>query len=103
MSCSFVIGVTGLFDGLSAAWFRGMTYSLVRFQVYDICKTRIKKSTVITSKTGQVVIAGATAGVIGGFVSNPGGGPLQRRHLRHNLFTLVRCRHRPYSYASGPL
>lgn len=67
-------GFIGLFDGLSAAWFRGMSYSLVRFQTYETSKQYLQESGKINSALGTSVLAGFSAGIIGGFVSNPGGG-----------------------------
>jgi dicarboxylate transporter 10 len=36
-------GFRGLFEGLSATWFRGMTYALVRFWTYDVAKAELNK------------------------------------------------------------
>ncbi|KZO89786.1 dicarboxylic acid transporter [Calocera viscosa TUFC12733] len=66
-------GVRGLFDGLSAAWFRGMTYSLVRFQAYFVAKDHLAASGKVKSTIVQGVLAGMAAGVFAGVLSNPGG------------------------------
>lgn len=66
-------GAMGLFDGLSAAWFRGMSYSLVRFEAYEVAKRHLQDSKTVTSTLAQTALAGVSAGLIGGLVSNPGG------------------------------
>ncbi|KAM0747697.1 putative DIC1-mitochondrial dicarboxylate carrier protein [Meredithblackwellia eburnea MCA 4105] len=73
ISCVKTKGIQGLFEGLSATWFRGMTYSLVRFWTYEQSKAELVKRSKNKKSTPSIAIAsGAVAGVIGGAVSNPG-------------------------------
>lgn len=64
--------VEGAYAGLSASIMRQMTYSLVRFGVYDTLKNEIasrhpgKKVTV-----GEMALAASVAGGMGGLAGNP--------------------------------
>jgi hypothetical protein len=66
-------GIRGFFDGLSAAWFRGMTYSLTRFWAFDTSKAAIKRRGLIKQPILQSIAAGTVGGIVGGLVANPGG------------------------------
>jgi Mitochondrial carrier protein len=53
-----VEGLRGLFEGLSATWFRGMTYALARFWAYDVSKAELnkRKCNLLTMKRNLKVI-----------------------------------------------
>lgn len=36
-----LVGFRGLFEGISATWFRAMSYSLVRFWAFDFAKEKL--------------------------------------------------------------
>lgn len=71
VQCVQTSGYRGLFEGLSATWFRGMTYALVRFWTYDVAKAEFNRHTG-TNTVWNAIGAGVVAGAVGGFVSNPG-------------------------------
>ncbi|KAL2825150.1 putative phenylalanyl-tRNA synthetase alpha subunit [Aspergillus cavernicola] len=93
-------GVTGLYNGLSAALLRQLTYSTTRFGIYEELKSRFTSS---SSPPGFVHLLGmaCTSGIIGGVAGNPADVlnvrmqsdaalPLaQRRNYRHAFHGLV--------------
>lgn len=64
-------GFLSLYTGLSAAILRQMTYTLIRFGVYE----KIKEALSVHGppSTGQLLLAAMVAGGIGGMVGNPAG------------------------------
>ncbi|RVX76078.1 hypothetical protein B0A52_00435 [Exophiala mesophila] len=100
-------GVLGLYAGLSAALLRQLTYSTVRFGVYEDLKTRFApQPTESNPKPRQslfnLVLMSSAAGFLGGIAGNPGdvlnvrmqsdaSKPLdQRRNYKHALDGLIR-------------
>ncbi|KAJ6096458.1 Mitochondrial dicarboxylate transporter [Penicillium sp. IBT 16267x] len=69
-------GVTGLYNGLSAALLRQITYSTTRFGIYEELKTRLTKPDPTSSTPpapGFLTLLGIStiSGFIGGFAGNP--------------------------------
>ena len=84
-------GILGLYNGLSAALFRQLTYSTVRFAVYEELKSRYRQSpsTLPSSASSssssssapqktpqtpllQLILMSSAAGLLGGLAGNPG-------------------------------
>ncbi|OAL35416.1 hypothetical protein AYO20_05266 [Fonsecaea nubica] len=70
-------GLLGLYSGLSAALLRQMTYSTVRFGVYEDLKSRFAvQPTAENPKPQQpllnLILMSSTAGLLGGIAGNPG-------------------------------
>jgi solute carrier family 25 (mitochondrial dicarboxylate transporter), member 10 len=70
-------GFFGLYNGLSAALFRQLTYSTVRFGVYEDLKARFHPSPSPANPKGQaslpqLLLMSSTAGFLGGIAGNPG-------------------------------
>lgn len=100
-------GTLGLYAGLSAALFRQLTYSTVRFGVYEDLKSRFQPTPspsnpkARTSLT-QLLLMSSTAGFLGGIAGNPGDvlnvrmqsdfgrPPEKRRNYKHALDGLIR-------------
>ncbi|KAJ5380551.1 Mitochondrial dicarboxylate transporter [Penicillium cataractarum] len=98
-------GFTGLYNGLSAALLRQITYSTTRFGIYEELKSRFAKPSTDSSSTspGFLTLLGiaCASGLIGGFVGNPSDvlnvrmqsdaalPPAQRRNYRHAFHGLV--------------
>lgn len=100
-------GFFGLYDGLSAALFRQLTYSTVRFGVYEDLKARFRPAPSASNPRGQVslaqlVLMSSTAGFLGGICGNPADvlnvrmqsdfamPPEKRRNYKHVLDGFVR-------------
>lgn len=100
-------GFFGLYNGLSAALFRQLTYSTVRFGVYEDLKSRFHPSPSPRNPKGrisfpQLLLMSATAGFLGGIAGNPGdvlnvrmqsdfARPAEtRRNYKHALDGLIR-------------
>ena len=100
-------GIFGLYNGLSAALLRQLTYSTVRFGVYEDLKTRFAPvPTAENPKPKQsflnLVLMSSGAGFLGGLAGNPGDvlnvrmqsdmalPPEKRRNYKHALDGLVR-------------
>ncbi|CAG9946910.1 unnamed protein product [Clonostachys rosea f. rosea IK726] len=65
-------GFTGLYSGLSAALLRQMTYSTVRFGVYEDLKIRLRAGRPVERGSGTMLIPlSAFSGFIAGVVGNP--------------------------------
>ncbi|KAL4879142.1 putative phenylalanyl-tRNA synthetase alpha subunit [Aspergillus karnatakaensis] len=93
-------GITGLYNGLSAAILRQLTYSTTRFGIYEEMKSRLSNG---SSPPGFLTLLGmaCTSGIIGGIAGNPADvlnvrmqsdaalPPAQRRNYRHALHGLV--------------
>ncbi|CEO60440.1 Putative Oxoglutarate/malate carrier protein [Penicillium brasilianum] len=99
-------GFTGLYNGLSAALLRQITYSTTRFGIYEELKSRFAKPSPDNSSStspGFLTLLGiaCASGLIGGFVGNPADvlnvrmqsdaalPPAQRRNYRHAFHGLV--------------
>ncbi|KAF7507553.1 hypothetical protein GJ744_010344 [Endocarpon pusillum] len=70
-------GFFGLYNGLSAALLRQLTYSTVRFGVYEDLKARFRAAPSPTNPRGQaplpqLLLMSGTAGFLGGIAGNPG-------------------------------
>lgn len=64
--------VEGAYAGLSASIMRQMTYSLVRFGVYDSLKNEIaKRHPGKKVSIGEMALAASVAGGMGGIAGNP--------------------------------
>lgn len=100
-------GFLGLYNGLSAALFRQLTYSTVRFGVYEDLKARFRPAPSASNPRGQVPLAqllvmSSTAGFLGGISGNPGDvvnvrmqsdsakPPEKRRNYKHALDGIIR-------------
>jgi len=100
-------GPLGLYNGLSAALLRQLTYSTVRFGVYEDLKTRFAPTPTSsnpkpTQSLPNLILMSSTAGFLGGIAGNPGDvlnvrmqsdfakPPEQRRNYNHALNGLVR-------------
>ena len=100
-------GFFGLYNGLSAALFRQLTYSTVRFGVYEDLKSRFHPAPSPSNPSGrstlaQLVLMSSAAGFLGGIAGNPGdvlnvrmqsdfAKPIdKRRNYKHALDGLVR-------------
>ncbi|KAL3496034.1 putative phenylalanyl-tRNA synthetase alpha subunit [Aspergillus germanicus] len=93
-------GFFGLYNGLSAAILRQLTYSTTRFGIYEELKSRLSTS---SSQPGFFTLLGmaCTSGIIGGIAGNPADvlnvrmqsdaalPPAQRRNYRHAFHGLV--------------
>ncbi|KAI9368452.1 mitochondrial carrier domain-containing protein [Aspergillus egyptiacus] len=93
-------GVFGLYNGLSAALLRQLTYSTTRFGIYEELKSRFTSP---SSPPGFLTLLGmaCTSGIIGGVAGNPADvlnvrmqsdaalPPAQRRNYRHAFHGLV--------------
>ncbi|KAJ1922214.1 hypothetical protein H4219_000076 [Mycoemilia scoparia] len=64
-------GPLGFYSGLSAAVFRQLTYSTVRFGVYDTLKQHYQDENGKTPM-GTTIAIGLVAGMFGGIAGNPG-------------------------------
>ncbi|XP_017061291.1 mitochondrial dicarboxylate carrier isoform X2 [Drosophila ficusphila] len=60
-------GVAGFYSGISAAWFRQLTYATTRFALYETGKKYVDARN-MSGKMGLAVFAGT----VGGFVGVPG-------------------------------
>jgi solute carrier family 25 (mitochondrial dicarboxylate transporter), member 10 len=70
-------GFFGLYNGLSAALFRQLTYSTVRFGVYEDLKARFHPDPSPSNPKGQaslpqLLVMSSAAGFLGGIAGNPG-------------------------------
>jgi solute carrier family 25 (mitochondrial dicarboxylate transporter), member 10 len=70
-------GFLGLYNGLSAALLRQLTYSTVRFGVYEDLKARFHPTPSPSNPKGQtslpqLLLMSGTAGFLGGIAGNPG-------------------------------
>lgn len=70
-------GFFGLYNGLSAALLRQLTYSTVRFGVYEDLKARFRPPPSPSNPKGQssllqLLLMSSTAGFLGGIAGNPG-------------------------------
>ncbi|EXJ90838.1 hypothetical protein A1O1_03943 [Capronia coronata CBS 617.96] len=100
-------GVLGIYAGLSAALLRQMTYSTVRFGVYEDLKMRFAPKPTLEDPTPRQSLLGliamsSVAGCLGGVAGNPGDilnvrmqsdaskPPEARRNYKHALDGLVR-------------
>jgi solute carrier family 25 (mitochondrial dicarboxylate transporter), member 10 len=104
-------GPLGLYAGLSAALLRQLTYSTVRFGVYEDFKVRFAPAPdPLTGKTPQpsmlnLILMSSASGVLGGIAGNPGDilnvrmqsdaskPPDQRRNYKHaidGVFRMIR-------------
>lgn len=66
-----LIGVRGLYTGLTASVFRQMTYSVTRLGVYDLMKNTMSNNGAKKLRTGDMVICASVAGALGGVAGNP--------------------------------
>ncbi|KAG8960899.1 Mitochondrial dicarboxylate transporter [Tulasnella sp. 419] len=62
-------GVSSIYQGISAALLRQLTYSMVRIGSYEGIKAKITNGK--KPSTSQLVLAGALAGGLGGIAGNP--------------------------------
>ncbi|KAJ7630478.1 mitochondrial carrier [Roridomyces roridus] len=62
-------GLRSVYTGLTAAWMRQMSYSLVRIGVYEDLKSRLSKQG--SPSTFALIAAASFAGGLGGIVGNP--------------------------------
>lgn len=100
-------GPIGLYNGLSASLFRQLTYSTVRFGVYEDLKMRFKPEATPDNpkakpSTLNLVLQSSLAGFLGGIAGNPGDvlnvrmqsdlakPPAERRNYKHALDGLIR-------------
>ncbi len=100
-------GFFGLYNGLSAALLRQLTYSTVRFGVYEDLKARFRAAPSPSNPRGQaslpqLILMSGTAGFLGGIAGNPGDvlnvrmqsdsakPPEKRWNYRHALHGLIR-------------
>jgi solute carrier family 25 (mitochondrial dicarboxylate transporter), member 10 len=100
-------GFFGLYNGLSAALLRQVTYSTVRFGVYEDLKARYRPDPSPQNPKGQttlpqLLLMSSAAGFLGGIAGNPGDvlnvrmqsdfakPPEKRRNYKHALDGLVR-------------
>ena len=100
-------GPLGLYNGLSAALLRQLTYSTVRFGVYEDLKTRFGPTPTADKPNPKtpllhLVAMSSVAGALGGIVGNPGDvlnvrmqsdfakPPAERRNYKHAGEGLVR-------------
>lgn len=70
-------GLLGLYNGLSAALLRQLTYSTVRFGVYEDLKSRFHPAPSPSNPKGQsslpqLLLMSSAAGFLGGIAGNPG-------------------------------
>jgi solute carrier family 25 (mitochondrial dicarboxylate transporter), member 10 len=109
---SFILkneGPTGLYAGLTAALLRQLTYSTVRFGVYEELKVRFapppdplnpKKKT--QAPLSQLILMSSASGFLGGIAGNPGDvlnvrmqsdrslAPEKRRNYKHAVDGIIR-------------
>jgi dicarboxylate transporter 10 len=100
-------GILGLYNGLTAALLRQLTYSTVRFGVYEDLKTRFAPVPTPTNPKPKqsflnLVLMSSGAGFLGGLAGNPGDvlnvrmqsdaalPPEKRRHYNNVINGLVR-------------
>lgn len=100
-------GVSGLYSGLTAALLRQLTYSTVRFGIYEDLKTRFAPVPTPTNPKpkqsfSNLVLMSSTAGFLGGLAGNPGDvlnvrmqsdaalPPEKQRHYNNAINGLVR-------------
>ncbi|KAK5091916.1 Mitochondrial dicarboxylate transporter [Exophiala xenobiotica] len=100
-------GFLGLYSGLSASLLRQLTYSTVRFGVYEDLKVRFAPEATAENpkakpSTLNLIMQSSLAGLLGGIAGNPGdvlnvrmqsdfGKPLaERRNYKHALDGLIR-------------
>jgi dicarboxylate transporter 10 len=100
-------GIFGLYNGLSAALLRQLTYSTVRFGVYEDLKTRFTPVATPTNPTptlsfGSLIWMSSLSGFCGGIVGNPADvlnvrmqsdfakPAAERRNYKHALDGLIR-------------
>lgn len=100
-------GILGLYKGLSAALLRQLTYSTVRFGVYEDFKSRFAPAPTPTNPKPKhsflnLVLMSSTSGFLGGLAGNPGDvlnvrmqsdaalPPEKQRHYKHAFDGLVR-------------
>lgn len=103
-------GVLGLYNGLSASLLRQLTYSTVRFGVYEDLKVRFAPEATPENpkakpSTINLVLQSSLAGLLGGIAGNPGDvlnvrmqsdyakPPAERRNYKHamdGLFRMIR-------------
>lgn len=63
--CVF-LGITALYNGLSASLCRQLTYSTTRFGIYEVAKQSLNtKDPSFASKVGIAALAGAAGGFVG--------------------------------------
>ncbi|KKY17459.1 putative mitochondrial dicarboxylate [Phaeomoniella chlamydospora] len=91
-------GIFGLYNGLSAALLRQLTYSTVRFGVYEELKSAYPSATSLPA----LIAMSSASGLLGGIAGNPGdvlnvrmqsdfAKPVsQRRNYKHALDGLIR-------------
>lgn len=94
-------GILGLYAGLSAALLRQLTYSTVRFGVYEDLKARFTTADSHPSTLGLIAMS-STSGFLGGIAGNPGdilnvrmqsdlAKPVEnRRNYKHALDGMIR-------------
>jgi len=100
-------GVSGLYSGLSASLLRQLTYSTVRFGVYEDLKVRFAPQATPDNpkakpSTLNLVLQSSLAGLLGGIAGNPGDvlnvrmqsdyakPPAERRNYKHAIDGLIR-------------
>lgn len=100
-------GVLGLYNGLSAALLRQLTYSTVRFGVYEDFKSRFGPPPTAQNPNPKppalhLILMSSTAGLLGGIAGNPGDvlnvrmqsdfakPPQERLNYRHALDGMIR-------------
>ncbi|WOO80858.1 Mitochondrial dicarboxylate transporter [Vanrija pseudolonga] len=64
-------GIRAFYTGLTASIFRQMTYSLTRLGAYDVIKAQLSNNGTKKLTMGDLVIASAGAGALGGLAGNP--------------------------------
>ncbi|KAK7064664.1 mitochondrial carrier domain-containing protein [Favolaschia claudopus] len=62
-------GIRSVYTGLTAAWMRQMSYSLVRLGTYEAIKERLSRKG--SPSTPSLIAAASFAGGLGGIVGNP--------------------------------
>ncbi|KAK5073067.1 Mitochondrial dicarboxylate transporter [Lithohypha guttulata] len=100
-------GLMGLYNGLSASLLRQLTYSTVRFGVYEDLKIRFAPEPTLDNpnpkpSTLNLVLQSSLAGFLGGIAGNPGDvlnvrmqsdfakPPAERRNYKHAIDGLIR-------------
>jgi len=100
-------GILGLYNGLSASLLRQLTYSTVRFGVYEDLKTRFAPEPTPTNPKPSpslinLILMSSAAGFLGGIAGNPGDvmnvrmqsdfgkPPEDRRNYKHVVDGLIR-------------
>ncbi|TXT08952.1 hypothetical protein VHUM_02426 [Vanrija humicola] len=64
-------GIRAFYTGLTASIFRQMTYSLTRLGAYDLIKAQLSNTGAKKLTMGDLVLASAGAGALGGLAGNP--------------------------------